>query len=183
MPLITVEHPAGQLSPTQKAVLAEDLTRILLEIEGGGDTAFGRSGSWVRFREFQPGDWFVGGVNDGTHVSASGLFLVDVVVPEGLLDQPNMSRAHQAVNDAIAHVTGADAGDTRSVWIQIHEWPEGSLASAGRTVSLFGIARLAGHPAEHPVLQHPRAYFDAKVRVYEAHDFPATTAGRVLNTY
>jgi phenylpyruvate tautomerase PptA (4-oxalocrotonate tautomerase family) len=28
MPLITVEHPAGQLSTTQKSELAENLTRI-----------------------------------------------------------------------------------------------------------------------------------------------------------
>ena len=73
MPLITVEHLAGQLSPAQKSELAEELTRVLLEIEGGGDTPFGRAGSWVRFRELAHGDWFVGGVNEGTYVSASGL--------------------------------------------------------------------------------------------------------------
>lgn len=183
MPLITVEHPAGQLSTAQKSELAENLTRILLEIEGGGDTSFGRAGSWVRFRELQPGDWFVGGVNDGTFVSASGLFLVDVFVPEGLLDQTAVSRAHQAINDAIATATSVSPEDTRSVWIQIHQWPEGSLGSGGRTASLFGIARLAGHPADHPVLEHPRAYFDAKDRLYDDHGFPKKTTGRGLNRY
>lgn len=183
MPLITVEYPAGQLSTAQKSSLAEDLTRVLLEIEGGGDTPFGRAGSWVRFRELAVGDWFVGGLNDGTYVSKSGLFLVNIFVPEGLLDQANKSRAHKAANEAIAAAIGIDADETRSVWIQVNEWAEGSLASGGHTATLFGIASRAGHPADHPVLEHPRAYFDAKDRLLDAHSFPATTAGRGLNRY
>lgn len=185
MPLVTVECPAGQLSAAQKADLAEELTRVLLEIEGGGDTPFGRAGSRVRFREMNRADWFVGGTNDGNHVSASGPFLVELNVPEGLLDQQRISLAHKATNDAIARVTGAgdDPAATRSVWIQIFEWPEGHLAVSGRTNSLFGIARLAGHPTDHPVLEFPRAYFAAKDRWYNAHDFPEQTAGRGLNRY
>ncbi len=185
MPLVTVECPAGQLSAAQKTDLAEELTRVLLEIEGGGDTPFGRAGSWVRFREIDRADWFVGGANDGTYVSASGLFLVELNVPEGLLDQQRMSLAHKATNAAIARVTGAatEPAATSSVWMQIIEWPEGHLAVAGRTGSLFGIARRAGHPADHPVLTFPRAYFAAKDRWYSAHDFPENTTGRGLNRY
>ena len=185
MPLVTVECPAGQLSATQKADLAEELTRVLLEIEGGGDTPFGRAGSWVRFRELNRQDWFVGGTHDGTYVSASGLFLVELNVPEGLLDQQRMALAHQATNAAIARVTGAsgDPAGTSSVWIQIVEWPEGHLAVAGHTVGLFGIARRAGHPADHPVLTFPRAYFNAKDHWYAAHDFPEQTPGRALKPY
>ena len=164
MPMVTVECPAGQLSAAQKADLAEELTRVLLEIEGGGDTPFGRAGSWVRFREMDRADWFVGGTNDGTHVSKSGLFLVELNVPEGLLNQERISLAHKATNAAIARITGTgdDPAATSSVWLQIVEWPEGHLAVAGRTTGLFGIARRAGHPADHPVLEFPRAYFAAK---------------------
>ncbi len=183
MPMITIEYPAGQLSAPQKAKMAESLTRVLLEIEGGGDTPFGRAGSWVRFSELAVGDWFVGGINDGTYVSKSGLFLVHIYVPEGLLDQQRKSLAHSAANDAIAAVIGVAVDDTRSVWIQVFEWPEGSLASGGHTASLFGIARRAGHPADHPVLDFPRRYFDAKSRLYDAHGYPDTTAGRALNRY
>lgn len=183
MPMITVECPAGQLSGKQKSDLAEELTRVLLEIEGGGDTPFGRAGSWVRFRELERGDWFVGGVNDGTYVSASGLFLVEIYVPEGLLDQERKSRAHKAANDAIARVTGVADDATRSVWIEVFEWPEGSLASGGQTATLFGIARRAGHTADHPVLKFPRSYFDAKDRMYDAHGFPDNASGRGVNRY
>ena len=185
MPLVTVECPAGQLSAAQKADLAEELTKVLLEIEGGGDTPFGRAGSGVRFRETDRADWFIGGTNDGSYVSASGLFLVELNVPEGLLDQKKISLAHKATNAAIARVTGAgdDPAATRSVWIQFIEWPDGHLAVGGHTTSLFGIARRAGHPTDHPVLAFPRAYFAAKDRWYGAHGFPEHTSGRGLNRY
>ena len=38
MAVVAVEYPAGQLSASQKLALAEELTAVLLEIEGGGDT-------------------------------------------------------------------------------------------------------------------------------------------------
>lgn len=159
MPMVTVEHLAGQLSAPQKAELAEDLTTVLLEIEGGGDTPIGRAASWVRFREIAQGDWFVGGTNDGTHVSESGLFLVEIYVPEGLLDQDRISQAHRETTDAIARVTsaGSTPAASTSVWVQVFEWPDGHMAAGGRTSSLFRIAKRAGHPAEHPVLEFPRA--------------------------
>ncbi len=185
MPMVTVDCLKGQLSAAQKADLAEELTQALLVIEGGGDTPFARTGSWVRFRETDRADWFVGGTNDGTYVSASGLFLIELNVPEGLLDQPRIALAQKATNTAIARVTGAasDPAATSSVWIQVIEWPEGHLAVAGRTTGLFGIARRAGHPADHPVLEFPRAYFAAKDAWYKAHDFPDLTSGRGLNRY
>ena len=185
MPMVTVECPAGQLSAAQKADLAEELTRVLLEIEGGGDTPFGRAGSWVRFREMNREDWFVGGTNDGTYVSQSGLFLVELNVPEGLLDQQRISLAHKATNAAVARVTGttSEPAATASVWIQLIEWPEGHLAVAGNTASLFGIARRAGHSADHPVLVFPRAYFAAKDSWYATHGFPEQTSGRGLKRY
>ena len=42
MPPVSVEYPTGQLSAAQKASLAEELTGVMLEIEGGGDTPFVR---------------------------------------------------------------------------------------------------------------------------------------------
>ena len=183
MPMITVEYPAEQLSGSQKGELAEDLTRILLEIEGGGDTPFGRAGSSVRFRELAPGDWYIGGKNDGTYVSNSGLFLVEIYVPEGLLDQAAKSKAHSASTAAICRVIGVAIEDARHIWVQVLEWPEGSLSSGGHTASLFGIAQRAGHPVDHPVLSFPRTYFDAKDRHFDSCGFPKGTGGRGLNRY
>jgi phenylpyruvate tautomerase PptA (4-oxalocrotonate tautomerase family) len=183
MPLVTIEYPAGQLSAAQKTDLAEGITAVMLEIEGGGDTPFGRAGSMVRFRESAREDWFVGGTNDGKYVQGKSIFLVEIYVPEGLLDQQRKSQAHKAATDALARVTGASGDQTRYFWVQIFEWPDGSLASGGQTADLFGIAKRAGHATAHPVLEFPRAYFEAKNRLYDAYGFPAATAGRALNRY
>ena len=183
MPMVNVEYPAGQLSTSQKAELAEELTRILLEIEGGGDTPFGRAGSLIRFREGDRADWFIGGKNDDSYTGGMGIFQIEIYVPEGLLDQDRKSRAHQDTSAAIAKITGATTDQMRYFWIQIFEWPEGSLASGGQTATLFGIAARAGHAADHPVLTYPRTYFDAKDRLFDAHRFPANVAGRAMNRY
>lgn len=185
MPMVTVEHQAGRLSALQKADLAEGLTKVLLDIEGGGDTPFGRASSWVRFREIPADDWFVGGLNDRTHVSDSGLFLVEIYLPEGLLDQDRISRAHHATNEAIARVTGGGAaqGATASVWVQVFEWPEEHMAAGGRTSGLFRTTKRPGHPADHPVLTFPRAYFAAKDRAHKSGNFPEKASGRALDRY
>lgn len=185
MPLITVEHPRDALTREQKAALAEDLTHVIVQIEGGVDTPASRSIAWVRFKDVEPDDWYIGGVNDGSYVSASGRFLIELNVPEGSMDQNRKSDCHKAITAAVLRATGTEGqeGAARSVWIQIFEWPEGHLATSGRTSSLLGIAKLAGIPAYHPLLGFPRAYFAAKDRLYDAHEFPEHTAGRAIVRY
>jgi phenylpyruvate tautomerase PptA (4-oxalocrotonate tautomerase family) len=126
--MITVDYPKRALSQGQKDELAEEMTRILLEIEGGADTPEGRSIAWVRFREIAPMDWYIGGTTDAKYVSAAGKFLIELNVPEGSMNQAQKSDAHRAINDAFLHVTGsADKnGAGRSVWVQIFEWPRTS---------------------------------------------------------
>lgn len=185
MPMVTVQYPQGALDAEQKAALAEDLTHVLLIIEGGMDNPATRSISWVRFQSIAPEDWYVGARNDGSFVSAAGKFLVELNVPEGSMDQIRKSDAHKAITAAFLKATRtADVeGAARSVWIQIFEWPEGHLATSGRTSSLLGIAKLAGIPADHPLLAFPRSYFAAKDRWYDANAFPEHTAGRALVRY
>jgi phenylpyruvate tautomerase PptA (4-oxalocrotonate tautomerase family) len=182
MPMVTVDYPEGSLSSQQKNALAEELTHVLLQIEGGADTPAGRSIAWVRFRGVPSEEWYCGGKSDNTYVSASGKFLIELNVPEGSMDQNLKSAAHRAITESFLRVTGTpdEDGAARSVWIQIFEWPEGHLATSGRTASLLGIAKVAGIPADHPRLAFTRAYFDAKDRWYNAHDFPKETAGRSL---
>ncbi len=183
MPMITVETPEGTLSAPQKAELAERLTHVILQIEGGADTPEGRSIAWVRFKELSGGDWYIGGISDSEAPSKTGKFLIELNVPEGSMDQVRKSACHKAITDAVLAVAGAQTEAARTIWIQIVEWPEGHLATRGRTSSLLGIARLARIPADHPLLAFPRAYFAAKDRLYDAHQFPQDTAGRALVRY
>ena len=179
MPAIIVEYVTNKLSPSQKQALAEELTHVILQIEGGADTPEGRSIASVRFRAVDAEDWYLGGSIDDTYVSATGKFIIELNVPEGSMDKERKSECHKAINAAVLKVTGAkpDKSAAYSVWVQIFEWPEGHLATAGRTASLLGIAKVAGVPIEHPLLTFPRAYFKAKQRMYQAHDFPVKTAG------
>lgn len=185
MPMVTVEYPSGSLSQAQKDDLAEEMTHVLLEIEGGADTPDGRSIAWVRFQEIPATDWYIGGTTSDKYVSAAGKFLIELNVPEGSMNQARKSEAHRAINDAFLRVTETSekAGAGRSVWVQIFEWPEGHLATSGRTASMLGIAKLTGKPADHPRLSFSNAYFDAKDRMYDAHNFPKEAAGRALIRY
>jgi phenylpyruvate tautomerase PptA (4-oxalocrotonate tautomerase family) len=182
MPMMTVQYPEDALTPSQKDILAEDLTKVILAIEGGADTPEGRFIAWVRFQPFVRENWYMGGLNDATFEGSAGRWLIELNVPEGSMDQDRKTECHKAITKAILDITGQQGveGAARTIWIQLFEWPEGHLATSGRTSALFGIAKMAGIPMGHPLLAFPRAYFEAKARMYDAHDFPAKTAGRSL---
>ena len=185
MPVITIDYPEGKFPPEQRDQLAEAMTQIILQIEGGADTPEGRSIAWVKFNEIESHDWYIGGDSGSAFEGAAGKFLVELNVPEGSMDQERKSQCHKAIFKALLDATNtADIEDAaRSIFIQIVEWPEGHLASNGRTSSLLGIAKLAGIPEDHPLLAFPRAYFDAKDRLYDLASFPDETAGRAIVRY
>ncbi len=185
MPMVTVDCVRGALSREQKDQLAEELTHVLLEIEGGQDTPRGRSIAWVRFKEIEQDEWFIGGKSDDTYVAEAGKFLVELNVPEGSMNQERKSLAKRAIADAILKATGKQGvkGAARSIWVQIFEWPEGHMGTSGNTASLFGIVRIAGLPDDSPLLDFSRAYFDAKQRLFDENKFPEGAAGRALVPY
>lgn len=185
MPVITIDYPKGKFSPAQRDELAEAMTQVILQIEGGADTPQGRSIAWVKFNEIDKTDWYIGGDNGTGFEGAAGKFFVELNVPEGSMNQERKSQCHQAIFKALLEITQTTdvEGAAQSIFIQIVEWPEGHLAANGRTSSLLGIARQAGIPADHPLLEFPRAYFDAKDRLYDLAEFPEKTAGRALVRY
>lgn len=185
MPMMTIQHPPHVLDQAKKDELAEALTKVILAIEGGADTPEGRSIAWVRFQPIATDDWYLGGRNDATFEAAAGRWLIELNVPEGSMDQTRKSECHRAITHAILDITGMQdvEGAARSIWIQIFEWPEGHLATSGRTSSLLGIAKISKIPADHPLLDFPRAYFAAKDRLYDLAEFPDKTAGRALIRY
>jgi len=185
MPMVTVHHVRGALDAAQKPVLAEAMTKVLLTIEGGQDTEGGRSISWVRFQEADNDDWYVGGTTGGRYVSAAGKFLVIVTVPEGSMTRERKSQVHAAVNASVLKVTGTTdvPGAGRSVWVHVIEIPEGHWGTSGKTAGVMGIAMVAGLTPQSPLLDYPRAYFNAKDRLYDTAGFPADTAGRAVVRY
>jgi phenylpyruvate tautomerase PptA (4-oxalocrotonate tautomerase family) len=185
MPLATVHYPRNAITPDQKAKLGEELTRVLLMIEGGQDTEGGRSIAWVMFNAVGDEDWFIGGRTDGKYVSPAGKFLVVVTVPEGSMNKERKSQVHKAVNDVLVQVTGTQGqpGAGRSVWVQVNEIPEGHWGTSGKTAGVMGIAMIAGLTPQSPILDFTRQYLDAKSRLYELAAYPADAAGRAVVRY
>ena len=57
MPLVTIDVIKDVFSAKQKEQLIEKVTAAMLEVEG--ETM--RSVTWVRIKEFEGGDWAIGG--------------------------------------------------------------------------------------------------------------------------
>ena len=117
MPMMTVQHPPAALNQTKKDELAEDLTKVILAIEGGADTPEGRSIAWVRFQPIEQGDWYLGGKSEGTFEAEAGRWLIELNVPEGSMDQERKTECHKAITKAILRVTGKTGveGASRSI--------------------------------------------------------------------
>lgn len=182
MPLAHVTFVRDSLSAEQKRELAERMTAVLLEIEGGADTPGGRSIAWVLLNELGNDTWAVGGRFDDTYVSPAGKFLVDVEVPEGSMNQERKSRVHKAVNDAILELTGTQhlPGAGRSAWVRVSEIPEGAGGTSGKTASVTGIATIAGVDLDGEIFDFTKRHFAAKERAFAQHGVPADASGRLL---
>lgn len=57
MPLVTIDVIKNVFTPQQKQDLIAKVTRAMLEVEGESL----RSVTWVRIKEFEGGDWAIGG--------------------------------------------------------------------------------------------------------------------------
>ena len=178
MPMIHVHYQAGSLSAERKTALAEHLTRILIEIEGGpaADGPKARSIAWVMFFEVPEGSWAIGGAFDDTYVSPPGKFLVNVQVPEGALSKARKLAVHHRVDAALFEAFGiappVDPTDRLpSVFVQITEWPEGNMGARGRTYGLADIGEYtgAGNPEVH---EHSKRYLIARAKLRAGAGFP-----------
>ena len=57
MPLVTIDVIKNVFTPTQKEALIEKVTEAMIEVEGEAM----RPVTWVRIKEFEGGDWAIGG--------------------------------------------------------------------------------------------------------------------------
>lgn len=148
MPMVHLTTPKGMLTASRKAALAEQLTHVLLMIEGRVDNAGTRSIAWVLFDEVDPGDWAVGGHFDGTHVDAAGKILARVTTPEGALDEVRRGEVVAAVHAALCEVLElpAERVGRLTPWVILAEVPEGHWGAGGE---LVGLRRIAEHGGAH----------------------------------
>jgi 4-oxalocrotonate tautomerase len=57
MPLVTIDVIKNVFTPQQKEALIEKVTEAMIEVEGENM----RPVTWVRIKEFEGGDWAIGG--------------------------------------------------------------------------------------------------------------------------
>ena len=173
MPLVRVTMIEGSLSEEQRAQLADEMTGVLLLIEGGVDNPAGRSIAYVIFEEIAAKDWYVGGNLDDTYVYKGGRFIFNVTVPLGSCNQDRKNAVHKAVNDSLFKVLGLQpAGrDGSSAWVILHEVPEGHWGASGRMVGIRRISEIAQMSPDRADYFEP--LLAAQKRVHEAHGFPA----------
>jgi 4-oxalocrotonate tautomerase len=57
MPLVTVDVIKGVFTPKQKQQIIDKVTNAMVEVEGENL----RGVTWVRIKEFESGDWAIGG--------------------------------------------------------------------------------------------------------------------------
>ena len=71
MPLVTIDVIKDVFTPAQKRALIEKVTQAMIEVEGENM----RPVTWVRIKEFEGGDWAIGGKAlkaSDVHALASG---------------------------------------------------------------------------------------------------------------
>lgn len=62
MPLVTIDVIKNVFTPDQKEQLIEKVTEAMVAVEGENM----RPVTWVRIKEFESGDWAIGGQRLGT---------------------------------------------------------------------------------------------------------------------
>lgn len=145
MPVVRLSYPKGALTQTQKAMLAAELTEIVLDAEVDAITEPGRRVTVVQFQEAAADDWAVGGeLRSAAPGIAASHFIVDVIVLQGLLEGERRTATHRRITEAFQHafagVANADPLLALRVWVLVHEVREGSWGAAGTTVSALDVA-------------------------------------------
>jgi phenylpyruvate tautomerase PptA (4-oxalocrotonate tautomerase family) len=178
MPIMNVSYGAGDLNDASKAKLAQQLTDVMIRMEGGANTQGGRAFAWVLFNELAQGDWWAGGESGNSYISPPGRFLVHVSIPEGYMNAQQKSDVHAWVTEAILTATQASGDDAgKSIQVVIDEVSEGNWAAAGNTISLANIADSVGLSKTGPRFAWSKSYFAAKARARSAAHYPADAGG------
>jgi phenylpyruvate tautomerase PptA (4-oxalocrotonate tautomerase family) len=179
MPIIKLHYPVGRLDKETKATLAQKLTNVLVQMEGGANTDGGRAFAAVLFTAVAEDDWWVGGGIDDKFVAPGGKFLAYVTIPEGYMNTGQKAEVHAWVTTAILDTIGGgdDSAAGRSIQVIIDEVPEGNWGAGGRTISLESIAGSVGMSTNGSRFAWVRSYFEAKARQLAAFGYPNDVGG------
>jgi len=128
MPLVHLYVPEGRLSALKRKQLADGLARAVLAAERIEDTPEARMLSWIFLHEVPAESWIAGEGQDAR-------YLVELWVPQGLLDAQGKAIAIEKVTEAVQAAEGPDVFLAAfGPWVIIREVPDGNWGAAGQVV-------------------------------------------------
>lgn len=143
MPMIDLYHQEGCFTPEARANLVEQLTTLLLEMEGALDNRMSRAISWV-FVHTLP----AGAINTGGKPSPDFKYKCVFSVPEGTrglhgpMSAPRRAEMFERATALILKAEGVDhlPHHLFRVWCFLHEIPDGTWGGMGTLVRMQDIS-------------------------------------------
>lgn len=137
MPLMELSYQQGAISPETRDQLVETLTTNLLKAEGAPNTEFFRSVTWVLVNE-RPAELVYAGDKPG-----AGVVKLDVVTPEGALDDERRGQMIKAGTDAIREAFGVADEDLLKVWVLCRDVVDGGWGAGGNVIHYRELVEIA----------------------------------------
>lgn len=148
MPMIDLYHQDGSFAPEAQAVLVNELTALLLEMEGATDNMSSRAMSWCFLHALPEG-----AINTGGRPSPDFKYKCVFSVPEGTrglhgpMSAPRRAKMAERATRLILKAEGVqDTPENQyRVWTFLHEVPEGSWGGMGMIFGMRDISATVRH--------------------------------------
>jgi len=137
MPLMELTYQEGALTPEARDQLVENLTTNLLKAEGAPNTEFFRSVTWVLINERPAALTYAG------DKSGAGVVKLDVVTPEGALDDDRRARMIETGTATLREAFGIADQDALKVWVLCRDVVDGGWGAGGNVVHYKELVEIA----------------------------------------
>lgn len=137
MPLMELSYQEGAITPETRDELVETLTTSLLKAEGAPNTEFFRSVTWVLVNE-RSAELVYAGDKPG-----AGVVKLDVVTPEGALDDDRRARIVESGTAAIREAFGVADEDLLKVWVLCRDVVDGGWGAGGNVIHYKELVEIA----------------------------------------
>ncbi|MFJ9869293.1 4-oxalocrotonate tautomerase family protein [Streptomyces sp. NPDC101165] len=138
MTVVTVNTPAGRLSPEQRRTLAETLTDAVLVPEVGRFAPAARAGFQVHFVEREPDMMAIGGrlLADAGH--GLDVMVIDVAVMDGEWRREVRAEVVERILAALARACGLPEPSS-AWWVNFRVIEEGGWGAGGGVLSVLSL--------------------------------------------
>lgn len=137
MPLMELTYQEGAITPEARDQLVEDLTTNLLKAEGAPNTEFFRSVTWVLINERPAALTYAG------DKPAAGVVKLDVVTPEGALNDERRGLMIEAGTATIREAFGIADQDALKVWVLCRDVVDGGWGAGGNVIHYKELVEIA----------------------------------------